>query len=239
MRFPPLTPLVKTILFVITGCFVAQLTLEVWMGQAWVQWLALFPEPGLHTLWQIFSFPIYQAGEVWGFLLSFIFFWWCVAPYELAFGKRLTMGVLAVCGLASAVPVLLFGAFFSDAGSYTTVAVGPLTATSLFSIHAHTLGVIAAYVWSMRFRGNMNFFGVLSLSAKQALLLLVAYTGLQFLATTNVTIVLANVGAIGGGLWFTEQLSKGPKNPKKKKIDNKAGLRVVQGGKDDPPQWLN
>ena len=91
----------------------------------------------------------------------------------------------------------------------------------------------------MRFRGNMNLFGVLSLSSKQLLLLLLAITGLQFLATTNITMVLADLGAIGGGLWFTEQLSKGPKNPKKKKVENKAGLRVVQGGKDDPPQWLN
>ena len=239
MRFPPPTPLVKTILFVITGCFVTQLTLEVWMGQTWVQWLALFPEPGLHTLWQIFSYPIYQSPRVFDFLLGAVFFWWCVSPYELAFGKRLTLGLLVVSSLASAIPVVLFGAFFSDAGSLATVAIGPLTASPLFSINPHILGVIAAYAWSMRFRGNMNLFGMLSLSSKQLLLLLLAITGLQFLATTNITMVLADLGAIGGGLWFTEQLSKGPKTRKKKKPENKAGLRVVQGGKDDPPQWLN
>lgn len=239
MRFPPPTPLVKTILFVITGCFVTQLTLEVWMGQTWVQWLALFPEPGLHTLWQLISYPLYQSPDVFSFLLGSVFFWWCVTPYELAFGRRLTLGLLAVCTLASAIPVVLLGAFFSDGGSFTSMTMGPLTAAPLFSINPHILGVIAAYAWSMRFRGNMNLFGVLSLSSKQLLLLLLAITALQFLATTNITMVLADLGAVGGGLWFTEQLSKGPKNPKKKKLENKAGLRVVQGGKDDPPQWLN
>ena len=171
--------------------------------------MALLPRPGLRSAWQIFTYPLYQPPEVFGILLSFVFFWWIVAPYEQSFGKANTLRVLAVTTITAALPVLAFGFLFGD-GVSEVVRAGPVNAGPLFSVHSQILGVIAALSWAMRYRGKMSLFGAFSLSPVQIILLLLALSALHFLATTNITNLLADLGAVGGGILYTCLLYTSP-----------------------------
>jgi hypothetical protein len=49
----------------------------------------------------------------------------------------------------------------------------------------------------------------------------------------------ADVGAIGGGMGFIEWLRRPPRRRRKKKRKRKGSLDLVQGGRNDKPEWLN
>ena len=66
----------------------------------------------------------------------------------------------------------------------------------------------------------------------------------EALTRTNLILIAFNlipVGPFDGrAAWQLPRMWRLRRELKKeKKPENKAGLRVVQGGKDDPPQWLN
>ncbi len=238
MRFPPLTPLVRICLFLLTGCYIAQLILTVWMGATWPAQLVLFPVPGLHTLWQVATYPLLQGGAVFGFLLNLVFFWWIVAPFEQTFGRPHTLRLMGAATLGSAVPVLLLGLIFGDSSAPESLQIGPVLGGPLYGTNPHILAALTAFVWAIRFRGNVSFFGLFPLTTKQMLLLILGISALHFLASKDITALISDLGAMGTGLAYVEWMSRGPKEKPKKKRENKAGLRLVRDD-DDPPKWLN
>ncbi|MEM6955513.1 MAG: hypothetical protein AAF645_07475 [Myxococcota bacterium] len=233
-NFPPLTPLVKTLLFVLWGCFIAQAVLVVWLDQEWPLLLMLEPVPSVRTAWQLFTYPFLSTGDPLAMAISSLFFWWVVSPFEMRFGKPHTLKLLAVITVLAAIPVLIAG---------TILGGGRITIGPLVSVHAHIVGAIAAFAWAHRFGGTMSIFGMFTLTAKQVIAALVLWSALYFLATRDITNLLADIGAVGAGVFYIERLSRPPKQPKKKSVDRK-GLKVIRGGgggsdDDDPPKWLN
>lgn len=242
-RFPPLTPLCKWLLIVLCVAYVTLVIAVNWLGAGWlVEALLLSPSLGLHTLWQPITFPLVQPtgpDGMFSFVVSLVFFWWVVAPFEQSFGIRHTVRLLAFTSLATSAAVVLVGTLLSLASDPASpfLAAGPL-----FGVSVHWLSVMAAFAWSMRFKGPLNLFGVLSLKATTVIYLLLGWSVLHFLTSRDMTNLVADVAAVGIGIFYIEVLSRPPRKsapPKPKKSG--ASLRLVTGGKsdEDPPKWLN
>lgn len=242
-RFPPLTPLVKRLLISMGIAYVGMVVAANWMGFApLIEQLALTPELGIATLWQPLTYPWVQPTGPNGmlmFMMDLVFFWWVVAPFETTFGIRHTGVLLVATTLASATVVVVVGMLMTVVSDPVNPFIG---AGPLFGVTPHILAAIAALAWSMRHKGDLNFFGVLPMKAKTLIYLVLGLSALHFLTSKDITNLVADLAAVGTGIAFIEHLSRPPKAVRKakKRSAKDSGLRVVQGGKsDDPPKWLN
>ncbi|MEZ4253611.1 MAG: rhomboid family intramembrane serine protease [Polyangiales bacterium] len=239
MRFPPLTPVVRTLLLIFLASFVAQLVSDVWLSGRLYELLALSVYPGqprLANLWQVVTYPFAQIPGPQGvssFLFSGFFFYWIVASFEERHGRRWTLRVLGMSLVGASLPAL---------------AVGFVVGGRLSGFSFLTFGVLAAGVWMARIlRQRIALFGQWEMTPTQLLLLFVALPVLEFLATKNALLLVADLGALGAGILFVELLSRpkddgGSSRPRKPSgaRKNPHGLRAIKGGKDeDPPGWLN
>jgi hypothetical protein len=164
------------------------------------------------------------------FLVSAIFFWLVVGPYEQSFGAKRTLQVMAFSLLGGSLPAL---------------GVGLLMPGALFGFGTLILGPFVAWAWAMHtMKQTANFFGVMTMKPTTMILAVLAVSLLHFLASGRFMSLAADLGAAGAGILFTELLSRPPTG---KKRERKASggrrrgpaLEVIPGGKDDPPKWLN
>jgi len=228
-RFPPLTPLVKKLLVALFGTWIAQILLQNWGGVPIFDVLALDTRSlGVHTLWQIathvFAFPT-GPQAVFSMLITLVFLWWMLAPFELRFGQKRTIQLCIVTALASAALALFIG----------LIVTSP---SRLYGAQAILLGSIAAFAWSYRGQGRMSFFGVIDMKPVHIIYLVLALSALMFITSGDSVALAADIGAIGGGMAFIEWLRRPPtrrRRPRKKR----GSLGVVQGGRTDEPRWLN
>lgn len=223
-RFPPLTPVVKVWLATTLAAMVGLMIGHNFLGMSIVDKLALSSHLGVETLWQVITYPLAQSPEprgLTGYLISAVFFWLVVSPYELQWGRRMLVQLLLAITLGAAAPALAAGLFFGGA----VLGFGP-----------HVLGVIAAYAWAIRHRGQLSFFGVLPMKAVHLIGLCVFLSLLQFLASQDVMGFAADLGGVGVGVLFMWRLERRPppKGDKKKKRSS-GNLQVIDGGK----RWLN
>lgn len=223
-RFPPLTPVVKVWLITTLAALVALMVGHNFMGQSIVEKVALTAGFGVETAWQVFTYPLAQVPDPRGltnYLISAVFFWLVVSPYELQWGRRMLIQLLAAITLGAAAPALAAGLFFGGA---------------VYGFGPHVLGVIAAYAWAIRHQGQLSFFGVLPMKAVHLIGLCVFLSLLQFLASRDVMGFVADLGGVGIGILFMWRLEQRPpsKRDKKKKRSN-GHLQVIDGGK----RWLN
>ena len=147
--------------------------------------LALSSGLSVETLWQVFTYPLAQRPDPQGltsYLISAVFFWLVVSPYELQWGRRMLIQLLVAITLGAALPAVAIGLFFQGA---------------VFGFGPHVLGVIAAYAWAIRHRGQLSFFGVLPMKAVHLIGLCVFLSLLQFLAHPDVVRFSADLGAVG------------------------------------------
>ena len=229
MKFPPLTPLVKRALIFFLGVYVAQLILEVWLRLPVTSWLALNGlDLSISTAWQIFSYPLINP-DVLSFAVSMLFFWWITAGFEMQFGKKRTLQLIfltiPICGVAAV------------AAGFVVQATGLNGQTILFGTHVCLYALMAAQAWSMRGRGTISPFGVITMKPEHLVVALVAISLLIFLANKSLVSLFADVAAIIVGILFIERLQKPRRAPKKK--PRPSHMKVIQGGADDPPKWLN
>ena len=234
-RFPPLTPLVRACLATFLTAYVGLLIAVNWLGQAELGGLLALNTtagPWIGNAWQVFTYVLVQdttPNGVMGFLVSALFFWWIVVPYEQTFGTKRTVQVLIASGLGGSIPALAIGVFLPDV---------------LFGLAPLITGPIAAWAWAMRtLRQEINLFGVWPMKPTTLILLLLGITALDFLASRSFMNLVADLGAVGAGILFTERMSRPPsKRTRKKSGGRRRGpaLQVIEGGKDgDPPKWLN
>lgn len=230
-RFPPLTKFVKATLITLLVVFVTQLVVDGWLleGTPFFDALALRCGPvatlGVHTAWQLVSY-VFVARDPISFLIGAVFLWWVIAPLEQSVGLKPTIQLAIVTTIGAAIPAVLVGTIFPG----VLIGTNPLI-----------LGAIGAFAWMYRFRGKMSFFGVLPMTAMQMLALIVGISVLMFLFTKSFVDLAADLGAVGAGMLFGQQLSR-PKSrrPKKrKKSENSAKFKVIKGGADDRPKYLN
>ena len=231
LALPRLTSTVKTLIIVLLSAYVAQLVLENWLGIGITNLLALTPAgPGI---WQLLSYVFIDLGHPLMFLFGLLFIWWALSPFEVSYGPRRTLQLCLAATLGASVPAYLAG--FLIEGS-----------PPLFGSHALWFGGITATTWLYRDR-EMSFFGMMTMSSKQFLLILVGLSVLMFLASKNHTHFIANLGAMGGGIAFVRWMTR-PRTPtriRKRRGDTARarGFKVIEGGgsgdEDQRPKWLN
>jgi len=225
-RFPPLTPVVKVWLATTLAALIGLMIGHNFLGQqALFGKLALRSGLSVETLWQVVTYPLAQRPDsqgLTGYLISAVFFWLVVSPYELQWGRRMLIQLLAAITIGAALPAVAVGLFFQG---------------SVFGFGPHVLGVIAAYAWAIRHQGQLSFFGVMPMKAVHLIGLCVFLSLLQFLAHPDVVRFTADLGAVGVGVLFMWRLERRPpkKKGEKKKKRSSGHLQVIDGGK----RWLN
>ncbi len=230
-RFPPLTPFVKKLLIALFGAWIAQILLQNWLGVPVFEALALHTAGlGVHTLWQIgthvFAAPT-GPQYVFSMLITLLFLWWMLAPFEQRFGQKRTIQLCVIAALSSATLGILVGLFLANP-------------QPLFGAQAILLGSIAAFAWSYRGQGRMSFFGVIDMKPVHIIYLVLALSTLMFITSGNGVSFAADLGAIGGGMGFIEWLRRPPTRRRRRKRKKKKGsLDVIAGGRTDEPRWLN
>ena len=93
---------------------------------------------------------------------------------------------------------------------------------------------------------QVSLFGMMPMTAKQFLLLLLGMSVLMFLSTKNHTQLIADLGAMGGGIGFVRWMKRPrTQRPSRKPRGTRArGFKVIRGGggageDEDRPKWLN
>ncbi len=229
-RFPPLTPFVKKLLITLFGAWIAQIILQNWAGVRIFELLALnTATPGLHTLWQlgthVLAFPT-GPQAVFSMLISLVFLWWMLAPFEQRFGEKRTFQLCVAAALSSALLALVVGLLVPSP-------------SPLYGAQALLLGSIAAFAWSYRGQGRMSFFGVIDMKPVHIIYLVLAFSVLIFMTSGDAVALAADIGAIGGGIGFIEWLRRPPRRRQARRRKKKSSFDVVQGGRSDGPRWLN
>ncbi len=239
-RLPPLPPFTKASLITFFVCLVLENVALNFLGlnpDAVVALMLTTGSLGLENLWQLFTHPFLSVPGPRGltdFLLSGLFYWWMMAPFEARYGSRRAAQLAVAVVLGSGIAARVVGAFFA-----------PAVITGFGEIVS---GVIAAYAWALRGQGALSFFGVIDLRAEQLLGLLVAFTVLQFIVAPSAALLAAGLAAVAIGVGFMEwvQNQGRPKPPRKRKDSGsrrrRNGLRVIDGegqGSDEAPKWLN
>lgn len=242
-RLPPLPPFTKASLIAFFVCLVLENVALNFLGLNPEVVLALMLTTGslgVENLWQLFTHPFLSMPGpegLTGFLISGLFYWWMMAPFEARYGGRRAAQLAVAVVLGSGLAALIVGSFFTPA---LIAGFGEIVS-----------GVIAAYAWSLRGRGSLSLFGVVDLRAEQLLGLLVAFTFLQFIVAPSAAVLAAGLASIGIGVAFMEWMQRQgrPKKTPRKRKDSgsrrrRNGLRVIEGegeggGESEPPKWLN
>jgi len=231
-RFPPLTPFVKKLLVALFATWILQILLQNWAGVPTFALLALDTGSiGVATLWQLathtFAFPT-GPQAVFSMIISLLFLWLMLAPFEQRFGQKRTLQLCLVSVFASAIVAILVGLVLSSS-------------SPLYGANRILLGTIAAFGWSYRGQGRMSFFGVIDMKPEHIIYLVLAFSLLMFLITGDAVAFVADIGAVGGGVAFIEWLRRPPKRRTRKvaRGKRKSSFDVVEGGRSDEPRWLN
>ena len=223
----------KKLLIALFAAWILQIILQNWADVPIFEFLALnTASPGLHTLWQlgthVLAFPT-GPQAVLSMLITLVFLWWMLAPFEQRFGQKRTIQLCVVAALSAAFLALIVGLMVPSP-------------SALYGAQALLLGSIAAFAWSYRGQGRMSFFGVIDMKPVHIIYLVLALSVLMFMTSGDAVALAADIGAIGGGMGFIEWLRRPPRRrrPKRgKRRKKKSDFDVVQGGRADEPRWLN
>jgi hypothetical protein len=224
---PRLSAVVKKLLYVLFGAYVAQLVLENWLGVPVSGLLAMRPAGA--GLWQLLTYVLVDIGNPLMFLIGLLFIWWALSPFEIGYGPKRTVQLCLCSMLGASIPAYLVG--FALPGSPPLYGSSPLW-----------FGGIAATAWLYRGQ-QLSLFGLMSMTAQQFLLLLLGMSVLMFLADKNHTQFVASLGAMGAGIAFVNWMKR-PRRPsgKRKPSQRPSGFKVIRGGgssEDGRPKWLN
>lgn len=230
--FPPMTRFVKGLIIFILTAFVFELVLTNFFGLPIFGILALnASEPGLHTLWQIFTYVLVDdPSGVISMLVGLLFIWLIISPFELAFGTERTVQLCALAVLSASLPAVLVGLLMS------WLTPGPAV---LFGSLPIAYAGIAAMAVAARGR-RLSLFGLWSMTSRQLLLLMAGLSLLTFLATKNIAILVGSLGSLGGGSWFALWITR----PRTRTGFKRAipWLKLIRGGRSEPqrpPRWIN
>jgi hypothetical protein len=224
---PRLSAIVKKLIIGLFSAYVLQLVLENWLAVPVGDLLALTPAGP--ALWQLITYVLVDRGNPMMFLIGLLFLWWALSPFEIGYGPKRTLQLCLASALSASVPAYLAG--FALPGS-----------PQLYGSSALWFGGIAATTWIYRDQ-QMSLFGLFTTTARQFLALMIGISVLMFLASKNHTQLVADLGAMGGGIAFVNWMKR-PRRPKpmRRPAARPRGFKVIEGGgggDDDRPKWLN
>ena len=227
-RLPPLTPFVKKLMIALSVTFVVvaivnRLIYPV-LELLWLETRVL----SLATVWQVFTYVlVLPPTSLLPFLLSLLFIWWILPPFEERYGPARVFQLALIGTLGSALLALLAGQVFPGAAAPVS-GPGPIT-----------LAAMSAYAVLLPPYAEISFFGVLPLKARQLLWVIVGFSLLGFLTSWSATHLASDVGAIGAGVLFVKHWMQRP--PPRRTFQKKPSKLRVVGRDDERPKsgWLN
>jgi membrane associated rhomboid family serine protease len=232
---PPLTPVVKKLIITLFAAFVLELLLANFADLDVRLLLAFNPAHiGPLTLPQLVTYVLVDSAGAMLMLINLVFMWLIISPFESTFGKRHTLELVAAGTLGGSLAALLAGllapASYPLTGSFTIAYAG-----------------MAAMTQVMGGR-TMMFFGVVPMTSRQLLLVLVGFAVLNFLESKNYLVLAASLGSMLAGAGYVRYMSRRPR-PSPPKRPGSSRLRVLRGGggggggggngDSDRPKWLN
>jgi hypothetical protein len=226
IALPRLSAVVKKLIIVLFSAYVIELLADGWLGLPIGGWLAM--QPAGPALWQLVTYVLVDRGNPLMFLLGLLFIWWALSPFEIGYGSKRTLQLCGVSVIAASVPAYLAGFVFPGS-------------PPLYGSSALWFGGIAATTW-LYGQQPMSLFGAVTMTARQFLWLLLGMSVLMFLASKNHTQLIADLGAMAGGIGFVRWIKRSRSPSIKRKPGPKArAFKVIQGGgsDDDRPKWLN
>jgi len=236
-RLPPLTPFIKSLLIALIALFVTEAILQNFLDVPVFQLLALNPSLlSYQTAWQLFTHVLIVPAQptfIFSLLLSLLFIWWIMAPFEARYGRTRVIQICVVSAVSAALAAILAGQL---APAYGSLVFGPQTIT---------LCGMCAYAMLLPPHAELSFFGMFQMRPMQLIYLVAGFSLLSFLTSKNAAQLAADLGAIGGGIGFAKWwMLRAPRRkifgggkPKKR---GGPQLKVVKGGGDDEPKrWLN
>ncbi len=237
LRFPPLTPAVRTLLIALIGLFVLGAILGNFVGVPVFELLSLTttritPATGWQMFTHVFALPYQQPGIEFSLLISLLFIWLILAPFEARYGQARVWQLVAVSAVSAGIPALLTGLVLpSMAGRLA----GPATIT---------LAAIAGYVVMLPEHAEVSFFGMFPMRTKHLMLLVVGLSVVRFLTSRDAAQLAADFGAIAGGIAFCRWMLRAPRRKVKRPSGVRGGgrLHAIKGGgagDKDPKRWLN
>jgi hypothetical protein len=229
---PPLTPFVKKLLIALFAAFVIELLLQRFAGVPVLALLALDP---VHlsplTIAQLVTYVFVEEPRALTSMLIGLFFMWLIlSPFESTFGARHTFE-LAIAGTLGASVLVVLVALFAP------------TPFPLFGSFPIAYAGMAAMTQVMR-GGKMMFFGVLPMTSRQLMYVLVGLSVLQYLISSDLTALVASLGSMIAGGGYVRYMAR-PRRPTPPKRPGAARFRVLRGGggngdgDGDRPKWLN
>ena len=216
------------------AAWIVQILLQNWAGVPIFQLLALNTAVlGVPTLWQlathVFAAPT-SPQYVFSMLITLLFLWWMLAPFEQRFGQKRAIQLCVAAALASAIAGILVGLLLTNP-------------SPMYGGNALLLASISAFAWSYRGQGRMSLFGVIDMKAEHIIYLVLALSALLFITSQDAVSFAGDLAAIGAGIGFIEWLKRPPKRRRAKKPKRKrkrsGSLGVIEGGRADEPRWLN
>lgn len=241
MQFPRLTPFVKKLLIGLLSIYIGELVLQNWLGVGVFEVLALnHGALSPATLWQVLTYVVVAPPgpqHVVGVLIGLVFLWWILAPFEERFGVRRTAQLTVVAALSASVPALLASQGLLLAGVQRLFP-------PLYGTNPVMLAAVAGFAESLRGRGTLSFFGAIPMQPKHLIYVVIGLSVLFFLASGNVVELVADLGAVAGGMGFVRWISR-PRRPSHQAPGRRsASLRVLPGSgnkpsSNKPPRWLN
>jgi hypothetical protein len=233
VRFPTFNRFLKLLLGGLTAAYVLLVVAESWAGIPASSLLALRAgEPGVWTLWQVFTYPfVFNPGPngVGAFLITLLFTYLVYGDFQASFGTRRALQLAALVTLVCAAATLL-------------VAVPTGAMEPLYGFDVISWGALACVAWLARGR-PISLFGAIPLKGGETLLFILGGLALLvFLATKSVVGFVSDLAALAAGVLFARFMTTGfglPRGPAKKKRRGKR-FDVIPGGKDGSGQhWLN
>ncbi len=244
---PPLTPFVKKLIVTLFVAFVVELLLRNFVGIDAIPLLALDPSHlGPLTPIQMLTYVLVEDPRgVMSMLIGLFFMWVILSPFEATFGPRRVMELCVAGALGASLSALLVAQVLPT-GQYLFLGSHPLAYAGM-----------AAMARIMQ-RGRIMFFGVVPMTSKQLLLVLVGLCVLEFLSSKDHIMLAGSLGAIGAGIGYVRYMSRTPRPPSKKRPSG-ARFKVLRGGAGgqssapsspgpdgtgdtsdgDGPKWLN
>ncbi|MCA9603218.1 MAG: rhomboid family intramembrane serine protease [Polyangiales bacterium] len=231
---PPITSLTRTLFVVLIAAFVVETVSSNWLGFPLPAWLALTTKPwSVLTPVQIFTHPFAMSPRRDGVVdlaLTLLFLWWMLSPFEQRFGRRRAIELLAaatvVPGLAALVIALPFANPAPLAGS---VGWG--------------LATLSAFAFSLPRDATISLMGVLPMRAIHLVWFSVGFALLRFLTGDSDFVLFGSeLAAVGVGYGFVRWMARpqGRRRKKPSRAPKRSNpFRVIDGGDEDPPKYLN
>lgn len=232
LHFPPVTPMLRTVLWVLGSCFAVQVFAEkVFELQGAVAWLSL-SAPGLterFALWQLVSYALLH-GDLWHLLMNMLGLYMFGGDVERVLGSRGFLKYLLVCviggGVAYTVTALISGSRVPVVGASAGV-LGVLVGFAVFfpdrqlmvfplpmPIRARTVALIY---------GAIDLYNAIAANSQHA-----GATGGRTVAFT------AHLGGMLIGFVYLQWFVRGGGSRWRLPFRRNRAFRVIQGRRDDP-----